>query len=212
MPGKMRSLLTNLVSSYDWGDTVPGRDSIRDTALWNVRCWRSEILPNHVHSWLSPVPARRSVQLKYWAHTQRSMLLYEALGKNDLSLSEVKGLPRMWSLPTQLDRGRLDSGILKCELERLSLGHSQPQLRILWGSSGAMLKTAPLQPITHVPFFQKWPHVLIIPKGSFFCTYWSFLVDRWQMIISRTVEVKGASTKRWGSWNSDQILHSTTSK
>lgn len=33
-------------------------------------------------SLLSPVPARRSVQLKYWAHTQRSMLLYEALGKN----------------------------------------------------------------------------------------------------------------------------------
>ena len=211
MPGKMRSLLTNLVSSMTeeipfqagtasgtlhCGMSGVGGQRFYQTMFTPLTCACPKICPTEVLS----------------THTEKHVTLWSTRKECDLSLSEVKGLPRMWSLPTQLDRGRLDSGILKCELERLSLGHSQPQLRILWGSSGAMLKTAPLQPITHVPFFQKWPHVLIIPKGSFFCTYWSFLVDRWQMIISRTVEVKGASTKRWGSWNSDQILHSTTSK
>lgn len=86
-------------------------------------------------------------------YTEKRVTLWSTRKESDLGLSEVKGLPRILRLPTQLDRGRLDSGILKCELEHLSLGHFQSQLRILWGSSGAMLKTAPLQPITHVPFF-----------------------------------------------------------
>ena len=106
IPGKVRSLLTNLVSSYDWRDTQ--FQSCHQEHSCTVECQLLEVKDSiEPHSLLTLIRACQICPIEVLnTHTEKRVTLWSTRKECDLGLSEVKGLPGMLRLPTQLDRGK----------------------------------------------------------------------------------------------------------